>query len=199
MPNCSSTSRVGVIAVFLMSVLIFQCQLGKADEDVGGNGSWRSSSSSSYSKISSSNRSDPAQIVAKAMQCFNNKTIYRNCDEELRLNESGSLVITRPMSAEEMEAYCKGACFMETNLVFNCVQGIMNNFRFYNNATVNDVKNSLKEACTSITATDSPSATGNVEVAPKHLQASQTSDISAASCSLYAIIYVMAIQAFLTW
>ncbi|CAN1345564.1 hypothetical protein LINPERPRIM_LOCUS40405 [Linum perenne] len=131
--------------------------IGKADEDVGGNGSWRSSSSSSYSKISSSNRSDPAQIVAKAMQCFNNKTIYRNCDEELRLNE--------PMSAEEMEAYCKGACFMETNLVFNCVQGIMNNFRFYNNATVNDVKNSLKEACTSITATDSPSATGNIPTA----------------------------------
>ncbi|CAN0888617.1 hypothetical protein LINGRAHAP2_LOCUS15887 [Linum grandiflorum] len=198
MENYSSTVRAGVMAVLLMSTLISLCQLGKANNVPGGNGS----SSASLSLSSNSNNkssNDPAQIVAKAMQCFNNNTVYKNCDEELRLNESGSL------RAEQMEAYCRGSCFTENNLVLNCLEGIMNNFRFYNNATINDVRDTFKATCSSTSSTtsttvDAPSTTGNVEVAPKHLQASQTNDVNAASWSLYVVTCVMASQlTFLRW
>ncbi|CAI0626665.1 unnamed protein product [Linum tenue] len=127
---------------------------GKADDeapylDVGINGVPGSTTSSSYSSSSSissnssSNGNDPAQIIAKAMLCFNNRKIYRSCDEDFRLNESGSLGVP----PEQVDAYCGGSCLTETNMVLNCLEGIMKNFRFYNAATIKDVKDTVSAVC----------------------------------------------------
>ncbi|CAI0626667.1 unnamed protein product [Linum tenue] len=77
------------------------------------------------------------------MLCFNNRGIYRSCDEDFRLNESGSLGVP----PEQVDAYCGGSCLTETNMVLNCLEGIMKNFRFYNAATIKDVKDTVSAVC----------------------------------------------------
>ncbi|MBA0859638.1 hypothetical protein Goshw_009112 [Gossypium schwendimanii] len=85
----------------------------------------------------------PAQSLAKAFFCFNNKYIYTGCDEAYRLNESGNLNVPR----EATDIFCNGPCFAETKLVLKCVDNILSDFIFYNKATIGDVTNVLHAGC----------------------------------------------------
>ncbi|KAF5464728.1 hypothetical protein F2P56_014782 [Juglans regia] len=86
---------------------------------------------------------DVPEIVAKALLCFNNKYIYSSCEESYRLNESGNLDV----APEHTDEYCTGACLTETNLVLGCIENIFSNFLFYNKATIQDVRDTVKAAC----------------------------------------------------
>ncbi|PPD97394.1 hypothetical protein GOBAR_DD05607 [Gossypium barbadense] len=85
----------------------------------------------------------PAQSLAKAFFCFNNKYIYTGCDEAYRLNESGNLNVPR----EATDIFCNGPCFAETQIVLKCVDNILSDFIFYNKATIGDVTNVLHAGC----------------------------------------------------
>ncbi|KAJ0093199.1 hypothetical protein Patl1_24934 [Pistacia atlantica] len=86
---------------------------------------------------------DPAEIVAKALLCFNDKHIYSNCEESCRLTQSGNINV----SPEHVEEYCNGPCLTETHLVLDCIEDVLANFIFYNRATINDIKNTIKAGC----------------------------------------------------
>lgn len=49
--------------------------------------------------------------------------------------------------SEAAEAFCGGPCLAETRLVLGCVDGIMDSFRFYNGASVRDVRLALDRGC----------------------------------------------------
>ncbi|KAK6924787.1 hypothetical protein RJ641_009113, partial [Dillenia turbinata] len=100
---------------------------------------------------------DPAQIVQNAFICFSDKFIYTNCDEEYRLNQSGDLNI--PYSATN--EFCSGPCLAETQHVLNCVDSILSNFHFYNEATTHDVRNALSTGCSDTTERVSHSSAGS--------------------------------------
>ncbi|KAK6265314.1 hypothetical protein QUC31_016151 [Theobroma cacao] len=86
---------------------------------------------------------DPAQIVAKALLCFNDKYIYSSCEESCRLTASGNLGVP-PGYIDE---YCSGPCLSETHLVLNCIENIMTNFLFYNRATIQDIRDTIQAGC----------------------------------------------------
>ncbi|KAL8249694.1 hypothetical protein R6Q59_006562 [Mikania micrantha] len=101
-------------------------------------------------------------IIAKALVCFNDK-IYSECEESYRLTESGDLHIP----PDYTDKYCGGPCLKETNLVLNCINGVFNNFIFYNHATITNVKEAIKTGCSF-----GPTR-GNFNVA-EHIQASNS-------------------------
>ncbi|XP_058076766.1 uncharacterized protein LOC131225277 [Magnolia sinica] len=101
----------------------------------------------------------PAQIVAKALLCFNERMIYESCQEAYQLNESGNINVP----SEAADEYCNGPCYSETELVLNCVDGILSNFVFYNKATVQDVRSVINAGCSDT------SERGNFDVA-SHIQ-----------------------------
>ncbi|KAJ9154580.1 hypothetical protein P3X46_027900 [Hevea brasiliensis] len=86
---------------------------------------------------------DPAGIVAKALLCFNEKHIYSSCEEAYRLTESGDINVPH----EYVDQYCNGPCLSEVNLVLNCIENIMTHFVFYNKATIQDIKDTIKAGC----------------------------------------------------
>jgi hypothetical protein len=45
------------------------------------------------------------------------------------------------------DAFCGGPCLAETELVLRCVSDVMGNFRFYNGASVGDVRLALGRGC----------------------------------------------------
>ncbi|XVF41785.1 hypothetical protein PTKIN_Ptkin01aG0308400 [Pterospermum kingtungense] len=85
----------------------------------------------------------PAQSLANAFFCFNNKFIYTGCNEAYRLNESGNLNVP----PEATDIFCSGPCLAETQLVLKCVDNVLSNFIFYNRATVHDISNVLRAGC----------------------------------------------------
>lgn len=85
----------------------------------------------------------PDHIVDEALHCFNEKQIYSSCIEAYRLSLNGELNVP-PENADE---YCNGPCLSETHLVLNCIEGVLSHFKFYNHATVNDVKETIKSGC----------------------------------------------------
>ncbi|CAL5413056.1 unnamed protein product [Camellia sinensis] len=113
---------------------------------------------------------DPTQIVDKALICFNNNymgdqsndmvQIYSSCDESYRLDQSGSLNVP----PEHINQYCNGPCLAETHLVLDCIGNILINFEFYNKATIQDVRDTIKAGC------GYGSQRGNFNVA-EHIQA----------------------------
>lgn len=86
---------------------------------------------------------DPAQIVSKALLCFNDKYIYSSCEETCRLSASGNLDVPHDYADE----YCKGPCLYETHLVLSCIENIMTNFLFYNKATIQDIRDTIQAGC----------------------------------------------------
>ncbi|KAG4949116.1 hypothetical protein AAZX31_15G137300 [Glycine max] len=86
---------------------------------------------------------DPAQIVSKALLCFNDKNIYRSCEETCRLNENGNLNVP----VEKTDTFCQGPCLSETNLVLNCLDNVFSNFIFYNRATIQDIRETIEAGC----------------------------------------------------
>ncbi|KAL5226528.1 hypothetical protein ABZP36_014793 [Zizania latifolia] len=69
--------------------------------------------------------------------------IYSGCQGQYRLGPQGALNV--PPAATE--AFCGGPCLAETNLVLGCIDGIMDNFHFYNGASVRDVRLALDRGC----------------------------------------------------
>lgn len=51
------------------------------------------------------------------------------------------------MPPEYADEYCHGPCLQETYLVLKCVDDILSHFVFYNHATIEDVKETLKIGC----------------------------------------------------
>ncbi|KAF5737037.1 Glycine-rich family protein putative isoform 2 [Tripterygium wilfordii] len=86
---------------------------------------------------------DPDQIVAKALLCFNNRYINSSCEESCRLTASGNINV--PYGSTDQ--YCNGPCLTETYLILNCIDDILANFSFYNNATIQDVRDTIKAGC----------------------------------------------------
>ncbi|KAM7278205.1 hypothetical protein ACFE04_005339 [Oxalis oulophora] len=86
---------------------------------------------------------DPAQIVAKALLCFNDKYIYQSCEESYRLSATGELNVPHSY----VDQFCEGPCLQETHLVLNCIQNVLDNFIFYNRATIHDIKDTVEAGC----------------------------------------------------
>ncbi|CAA6661987.1 unnamed protein product [Spirodela intermedia] len=86
---------------------------------------------------------NPSSIVDNAILCFNNTSIYRNCQEQYRLTANGTLNV----SGNAVDAFCSGPCLAETQLVLSCVDGILSNFKFYNGATIRAVNATILIAC----------------------------------------------------
>ncbi|XP_009151304.1 glycine-rich cell wall structural protein 2 [Brassica rapa] len=86
---------------------------------------------------------DPPEIVAKALECLNEKHIYRECEDAWRLTLNGDLNI--PVA--RAEEFCEGPCFSETHLALNCIDDIVHHFRFFNRATVYNIRETLKSGC----------------------------------------------------
>ncbi|KAG7533551.1 hypothetical protein ISN45_Aa08g011790 [Arabidopsis thaliana x Arabidopsis arenosa] len=85
----------------------------------------------------------PPEIVAKALECLNEKHIYRECEETWRLTLNGDLNI--PVASTE--EFCEGPCFSETHLALNCIEEIIHHYRFFNRATIHDIRETLKSGC----------------------------------------------------
>ncbi|XP_030539883.2 uncharacterized protein LOC115747755 [Rhodamnia argentea] len=83
------------------------------------------------------------QIIEKALLCFNDKNIYKACEESYRLDESGDLHVP----PEYTNVFCNGPCLSETNLVLTCIEGVLSNFLFYNHATIRDIKDTIHAGC----------------------------------------------------
>lgn len=71
------------------------------------------------------------------------KKVYSSCQESYRLNAEGTLNVPK----EATDDYCGGPCLSETKLVLSCVDEILYNFKFYNGASVQDVKYTLDAGC----------------------------------------------------
>ncbi|XP_057806073.1 uncharacterized protein LOC131021015 [Salvia miltiorrhiza] len=85
----------------------------------------------------------PDQVFMEALECFNDRNIYSGCAEEYRLTRHGELHVPRDCA----DQYCEGPCRKETNLVLECIDEILHHFRFYNKATVGDVRETINAAC----------------------------------------------------
>ncbi|KAJ3694068.1 hypothetical protein LUZ60_009548 [Juncus effusus] len=82
-------------------------------------------------------------IVGRALECFNDNYVYSSCQESYRLTAQGAINV--PLTATD--SYCGGPCLEETNLVLKCIDDIMYNFRFYDGASVRDVRFALSRGC----------------------------------------------------
>lgn len=69
--------------------------------------------------------------------------VYSSCEQSYRLTESGNINVP-PGYADQ---YCRGPCFSETNLVLNCIDNILSHFLFYNRASIQDVRETIKAGC----------------------------------------------------
>ncbi|KAM7485008.1 hypothetical protein LguiA_001017 [Lonicera macranthoides] len=129
---------VTILALSLISVCVFGFNLGKADNYLPQIGA-------GDENLPHTGGADPAQVVAKALLCFNDKytQIYSSCGEAYRLTESGNLNVP----PEYVDQYCQGPCLTETDLVLSCLENILSHFLFYNEATIKDVRETIKAGC----------------------------------------------------
>ncbi|XP_021822283.1 uncharacterized protein LOC110763750 [Prunus avium] len=127
--------QLSVLAAAFIYLSAFYCKIGMADD-------FTSERGDVPDQIGSAEQ-DPAQIVAKALLCFNDKYVYSSCEESYRLNEGGDLKVP----AAKTDEYCNGPCLQETHLVLDCVDNILSNFLFYNKATVQDVRDTIQAGC----------------------------------------------------
>ncbi|GAB4850819.1 hypothetical protein Ancab_030119 [Ancistrocladus abbreviatus] len=130
------TTRMTLLAIALLSIhLLLGCTSGDGDRDGDG--------SQSGTGEGAEEAKDPTKIVAKALYCFSDKYIYSNCEEAYRLTQSGDLLVP----PEHTDQFCTGPCLAETDLVLDCIDEIMSNFHFYNKATTEDVRDTVKAGC----------------------------------------------------
>ncbi|XP_051230762.1 uncharacterized protein [Lolium perenne] len=80
---------------------------------------------------------------ARSLQCFEDGQVYGCCDDAYRLSPAG--IIGVPPGA--VDYYCGGQCVVETEDVLNCVASALDGFRFYNGASVEDVRYALRRGC----------------------------------------------------
>ncbi|XP_011020476.1 PREDICTED: uncharacterized protein LOC105122837 isoform X3 [Populus euphratica] len=154
MAQYAITFRLWVITAVLVGVSISCCNLGKADEgeDVpqtgtGIIGGVPQTGTGTIGGVPQTGTgivdADPAEIVAKALLCFSDKYIYSSCEVAYRLTEIGKLNVP----PEYADSYCGGPCLTETHLVLSCIENIMKHFVFYNKATIQDVRDTIKAGC----------------------------------------------------
>ncbi|XP_057958217.1 uncharacterized protein LOC131151058 [Malania oleifera] len=125
----SVTQKLWVPAAALLCFSVFCCHLGVADYDLPETGPELGG--------------DPTQIIAKALLCFDDKSIYGSCEESYRLTQSGNLNVPQ----EYTDEYCGGPCLTETNLLLNCIDNVFSNFEFYNKATVQAIRDTVQAGC----------------------------------------------------
>ncbi|CAM0955919.1 unnamed protein product [Alopecurus aequalis] len=83
-------------------------------------------------------------IFERASQCFGDHNVYNECAEELRLGVEGAFHV----GSESVDAYCGGACLVETKMALQCVEAIADeSFRFSNGASVLAVREALGTGC----------------------------------------------------
>ncbi|CAA6674872.1 unnamed protein product [Spirodela intermedia] len=104
-----------------------------------------------------SRHSKPILNRRQRFLCFNNTSIYRNCQEQYRLTANGTLNV----SGNAVDAFCSGPCLAETQLVLKCIDGILSNFNFYNGATIRAVNATILIACGSGIGRGNFNITGN--------------------------------------
>lgn len=51
------------------------------------------------------------------------------------------------VSHDQVDEFCSGPCLEETNLVLDCVDGIMEHFFFFNKATTQDIRDTIVAGC----------------------------------------------------
>lgn len=75
---------------------------------------------------------------------YSNKLqIYSSCSEAYRLSASGELHVP----PETTDEYCTGPCISETHHVLDCLENLLQQFKFYNKATIYDVRETIKAGC----------------------------------------------------
>ncbi|GFP85271.1 hypothetical protein PHJA_000670800 [Phtheirospermum japonicum] len=82
-------------------------------------------------------------VFDKALECLDDRNIYISCEEAYRLTQKGELNVP----PEYAEQYCNGPCERETQLVLDCIDGILKYFVFYNKATLRDVRETVEDGC----------------------------------------------------
>ncbi|KAJ6357071.1 hypothetical protein OIU78_005038 [Salix suchowensis] len=107
--------------------------------------------------------------------------IYSSCENAYRLTETGNL----NLPPEYVDPYCSGPCLAETHLVLDCIENIMKNFVFYNKATIQDVRDTIKAGCSY-----GPER-GNFDVS-EHLQAENNNACNSASQILLGLGFMFA-------
>ncbi|KAM7277118.1 hypothetical protein ACFE04_018984 [Oxalis oulophora] len=85
----------------------------------------------------------PFQQWRNAYECLQNKS--DSCPGNLMLNETGWVNI----SMDETQQYCSGGCEVHTRAVLTCISLVKPDYRFFNNATVQDINNTITTGCTS--------------------------------------------------
>nr|ABR16925.1 unknown [Picea sitchensis] len=83
---------------------------------------------------------DPVEIVGKALECFDHAD---TCKPEQQLYPSGCLDVP----PDETDEYCDGGCYKQTQVVLTCLDQILSNFEFYNNATIDVINQTITEGC----------------------------------------------------
>ena len=51
------------------------------------------------------------------------------------------------VSNDQVDEFCSGPCLEETNLVLDCIDGIMEHFLFFNKATTQDIRDTIVAGC----------------------------------------------------
>lgn len=51
------------------------------------------------------------------------------------------------MLPENTDEYCSSPCISETHRVLNCIENLLSHFKFYNKASINDVRGTIKSGC----------------------------------------------------
>lgn len=51
------------------------------------------------------------------------------------------------MLPENTDEYCSSPCISETHRVLGCIENILSHFKFFNKATINDVRETIKSGC----------------------------------------------------
>lgn len=69
--------------------------------------------------------------------------LYSSCEVAYRLTQTGKLNVP----PEYADSYCGGPCLVETHLVLSCIENIMKHFVFYNKATIEDIRDTIKAGC----------------------------------------------------
>lgn len=169
MAQYAITFRLWVLSAVLVGVSIFCCNLGKADEGedvpqtgtgiIGGVPQTGTGTIGGVPQTGTGTGTiggvpqtgtgtgivdaDPAEIVAKALLCFSDKYLYSSCEVAYRLTQTGKLNVP----PEYADSYCGGPCLVETHLVLSCIENIMKHFVFYNKATIEDIRDTIKAGC----------------------------------------------------
>lgn len=109
----------------------------------GGGGGGSNQENPEYYPGQGGSYEDPDHILTQALLCFNEKQIYSSCSEAYRLSASGELHVP----PETTDEYCTGPCISETHHVLDCLENLLQQFKFYNKATIYDVRETIKAGC----------------------------------------------------